>query len=186
MNETVVLIIISYFIIVIMGLVLFLARKEIMFTMKAKFLKKRGYGKVIEMRNNKTIRTHLQKLQREKAEIGDRTYGINPSDVCFDVDTGIPAIIVNESLVKSIGFIPETQNNPIDSSTLTKLITRAKTIGAMGFNDDKKLFFIVFAGLGLVVILAIVIAYYSHQNQQFLIQTLEAVKNIRPSAVIPA
>ena len=163
------------------GIFLFIARRDILFSLKAKFLKRKGYGKIIEMRNNKTIRTHLKKIGKEEAEIDGRTYGTSPSDVCYDLDHGIPAVIVNESTVRSVSFIDEKNKSAIDSLTLTKLIQRAKSIGAMGYEDNKKLFYAIILGLGVCVIAVLIVGYLVYRNSTLMETALESIKSIGKS-----
>jgi hypothetical protein len=158
----------------ILFFIILMAKSEILLTLKASLFRKWGYGEVIEMRNNKTVRQYIAKISNSEAKIGDRTYPISSDHVGIDPLRKIPAIIVNEKIGKSVGFEEESKVSP---DAITNLIIRAKTIGAMEFSNQKKMLLIMAIGIGLLVAIGVFQIYTMKQQGEVLTQILTHLGN---------
>lgn len=156
---------ISLFIALCLFIIIFLSRTQVWQALKLRFLKRRGYGLVIELTNSKTTRTFVQKITPEIILPKNKTYIIDKLDVHFNLDYMAPQVIVNENLGRSIGHELTDMASKISPEVLTSSIMRAKWLGAGEFSIMlKKLLTFILIGLGIAIIVGIATAYFIYSN----------------------
>ena len=162
---------------------LILTGKDVIFGLKARFLKKRGYGKIIEMKSNRTIETSIARIGEDNAIIpnkkfGDRTYAVYTEDIAIDKNHQLPVVVVNQGACNSVPFqydSKEPKVPKISSEQLTILLKRALNIGALeGMNKEMKKLMQLIVIVGGVTIIGILALGYFLYNQNKSITELNA------------
>ena len=138
-------------------LVIFVSRKQIKNVIKTLLLRKWGFGRVIEIGKNKSIKEHICKIYRGKTEIkelslkNNRTYQINPEDIFIDPIYVCSSVIVSEKTSKSIN--PTGKESDLSPQAVDDLIIEAYSQGDKMSKREKMIMYALMAACAIGLLL---------------------------------